>query len=243
MSKRDTLLSKLIIEPKDWVFDQKVVDVFPDMIQRSIPGYNKIISMIGMLAKQRIQSNSYIYDLGCSVGTATLELQKNIIVKGCKIIAIDNSSAMVERCRDIVTLCVNTDVVVEVLEADIRRISIQNASLVVLNFTLQFLRPQERQELINTVWNGLNPKGALVLSEKFRSADTEMEDLLVKMHHDFKRNNGYSDLEIHQKSRMLEKVMLTDTLEMHTQRLQNAGFQHYTLWFQYFNFFSILALK
>ncbi|WP_157989872.1 carboxy-S-adenosyl-L-methionine synthase CmoA [Candidatus Erwinia haradaeae] len=243
MSKCDTLFSELILEPKDWVFDKRVVDVFPDMIQRSIPGYNNLISMIGVLAKKCVKSNSQVYDLGCSVGTTTLEIYKNITVKGCKIIAIDNSSAMVECLRHGVKSCISSDILVEVFEEDIRRISIKNASLVILNFTLQFVDPKERQQLINTIWQGLNAEGVLVLSEKFRYLDSNIEALLVNMHDSFKRQNGYSDIEIEQKRRMLAKVMLIDTPEMHIERLQTAGFKHYTLWFQYFNFGSVVAVK
>ncbi|WP_157993670.1 carboxy-S-adenosyl-L-methionine synthase CmoA [Candidatus Erwinia haradaeae] len=243
MFKRDTLLSEFIPECKDWVFNKQVVEVFPDMIQRSIPGYNHLIFMIGVLAKYCVQEKSQVYDLGCSVGTVSIEIQKNITVKSCKIIAIDNSPAMVECCRSYIKQHSNSDVLVEIYENDIRKVSIQNASLVVLNFTLQFLHPDDRQELINNIWKGLNPQGVLVLSEKFHYVDKDLNTLLTNMHDNFKRDNGYSDLEIHQKRCMLEKVMLTDTFETHVQRIQNSGFQNYGLWFQHFNFGSFIALK
>ncbi|HBE2352835.1 TPA: carboxy-S-adenosyl-L-methionine synthase CmoA, partial [Escherichia coli] len=132
---------------------------------------------------------------------------------------------------------------VDVIEGDIRDIAIENASMVVLNFTLQFLEPSERQALLDKIYQGLNPGGALVLSEKFSFEDAKVGELLFNMHHDFKRANGYSELEISQKRSMLENVMLTDSVETHKARLHKAGFEHSELWFQCFNFGSLVALK
>ncbi|MGL4467109.1 MAG: carboxy-S-adenosyl-L-methionine synthase CmoA, partial [Plesiomonas shigelloides] len=122
-------------------------------------------------------------------------------------------------------------------------VKIENASMVVLNFTLQFLPPDDRQALLNRIYAGLRPGGALVLSEKFSFADQTIGDLLFDMHLDFKRANGYSELEISQKRSALENVMLTDSVETHKARLQQAGFEHAEVWFQCFNFGSMLAIK
>ncbi|MCS3430435.1 carboxy-S-adenosyl-L-methionine synthase CmoA [Klebsiella sp. BIGb0407] len=242
MSDRDMLFSAPIDKLGDWTFDERVAEVFPDMIQRSVPGYSNIISMIGMLAERFVQPNSQVYDLGCSLGAATLSVRRNIRHEGCKIIAVDNSPAMVTRCRRHLD-AFKAQTVVEVIEDDIRNVVIKNASLVVLNFTLQFLVPEDRQRLLNTIWEGLNPGGALVLSEKFSFEDQDVGELLFNMHHDFKRANGYSELEISQKRSMLENVMLTDTVATHKARLKQAGFEHAELWFQCFNFGSLVAVK
>ncbi|WP_431222172.1 carboxy-S-adenosyl-L-methionine synthase CmoA [Serratia sp. L9] len=226
----------------DWTFDERVAEVFPDMIQRSVPGYSNIISMIGMLAERFVQPGSQVYDLGCSLGAATLSMRRNIKVAGCNIIAVDNSPAMVERCRRHID-AFRADTPVEVIEADILDINIENASMVVLNFTLQFLEPADRLRLLEQVYRGLRPGGALVLSEKFSFEDADVGELLFNMHHDFKRANGYSELEISQKRSMLENVMLTDSVETHKARLQQAGFEHAEVWFQCFNFGSLIALK
>ncbi|MDU6411433.1 MAG: carboxy-S-adenosyl-L-methionine synthase CmoA [Yersiniaceae bacterium] len=242
MPNRDTLFSAPIAKLGDWTFDERVAEVFPDMIQRSVPGYSNIISMIGMLAGRFVRPGSQVYDLGCSLGAATLSMRRNIEVPGCRIIAVDNSPAMVERCRRHID-AFRAETPVEVIEADIRDVPIENASLVVLNFTLQFLKPDDRQQLLDTICRGLRPGGALVLSEKFSFEDGDIGELLFNMHHDFKRANGYSELEISQKRSMLEDVMLTDSVETHKARLHQAGFDHVETWFQCFNFGSLLALK
>ena len=242
MPNRDTLFSAPIDKLGDWTFDERVAEVFPDMIQRSVPGYSNIISMIGMLAERFVQPNSQVYDLGCSLGAATLSMRRNISVADCKIIAVDNSPAMVERCRRHID-AFRAETPVEVIEADILDINIENASMVVLNFTLQFLELADRLRLLQQVYRGLRPGGALVLSEKFSFEDAPVGELLFNMHHDFKRANGYSELEISQKRSMLEHVMLTDSVEAHKARLQQAGFEHAEVWFQCFNFGSLIALK
>jgi len=242
MATHDTLFSAPIDKLGDWTFDERVAEVFPDMIQRSVPGYSNIISMIGMLAERFVQPDSNVYDLGCSLGAATLSMRRNIKVPGCEIIAVDNSPAMVERCRRHID-AFRADTPVNVIESEILDIELKNASMVVLNFTLQFLEPADRQRLLNQVYQGMRPGAALVLSEKFSFEDKDVGELLFNMHHDFKRANGYSELEISQKRSMLENVMLTDSVETHKARLHQAGFQHTEVWFQCFNFGSLIALK
>lgn len=242
MQNHDELFATPIQNLGDWTFDEKVAEVFPDMIQRSVPGYSTIISMIGMLAKRFTKAGSTVYDLGCSLGAVTLSIRRNIQVDNCKIVAVDNSPAMVERCKRHLDLF-RSDIDVTVYEADIRNIEITNASMVVLNFTLQFLPPVDRQHLLNTIYQGLIPGGILVLSEKFSFADEQINPLLFDMHLDFKRANGYSELEISQKRSMLENVMLTDTIDTHKQRIQQAGFSHVDTWFQCVNFGSLIAIK
>lgn len=242
MSNRDTIFSAPIAQLGDFSFDERVAEVFPDMIQRSVPGYSNIIATIGMLAKRFIQPNTQAFDLGCSLGAATLSMRRNIDVEGVRLIAVDNSAAMIERCRRHID-AFRSDTPVDIIEGDIRQVKIENASMVVLNFTLQFLPPDDRQALLNRIYAGLRPGGALVLSEKFSFADQTIGDLLFDMHLDFKRANGYSELEISQKRSALENVMLTDSLETHKVRLQQAGFEHAEVWFQCFNFGSMLAIK
>ncbi len=242
MLNRDTLLSDRISKLGDWSFDEEVARVFPDMIQRSIPGYSNIISMIGMFAKRFVQPDSQVYDLGCSLGEAALSMQRSIKVAGCNITAIDNSKAMVEHCRRRIRDD-NAPTKIKVLEADILNTPIENASMVVLNFTLQFLAPTDRLRMLVQIYSGLRPNGVLVLSEKLSFEDANIGELLCSMHHDFKRANGYSELEISQKCSMLRHVMLTDSIAMHKERLTLAGFNQIEMWLQYFNFASLIAVK
>lgn len=241
MSK-DTLFSAPIEKLGDFTFDESVAEVFPDMIQRSVPGYSNIITAIGMLAARFVTEYSNIYDLGCSRGAGILSIRRNVEKSGVKIIGVDNSEPMVERCRRHLE-AYHSDIPVEILCDDIRHIEIKNASMVVLNFTLQFLPREDRLALLRKIYQGLNPNGVLVLSEKFTFEDHTINELLIDLHHTFKRANGYSELEVSQKRTALENVMLTDSIDTHKARLKQAGFSQVELWFQCFNFGSMVAIK
>jgi tRNA (cmo5U34)-methyltransferase len=226
----------------DFRFDDQVANVFPDMIKRSVPGYSHIIGVIGILAEQYAQPNSHIYDLGCSLGAATVSMRHRISAPGVKIIAVDNSQAMLDRSEDYLDT-EDSPVPVETLCADISRLEIKQCSFAVLNFTLQFIEPEKRLPALKSIYDGMLPGAALVLSEKLSFDDRAQDNLLTDHHHDFKRANGYSDLEISQKRQALERVLLPETSEQHIERLKAAGFTQVSQWFQSFNFASFIAIK
>ncbi len=236
---------KLFSNPQkvvDFSFDDAVADVFPDMLRRSVPGYETIISMLGVLAKQYAQENTRVYDLGSSLGAATLAIHRQTRTLNLKHLCIDNSEAMVKRCQSRLTRHM-PDADLEVLCDDIQNANIKNASLVVINFTLQFLSPESRLGLLKKVYDGLNDGGALILSEKIVFDNEQEKQLQIDLHHTFKRANGYSDLEISQKRSAIENVLIPDTLAEHQARLNQAGFNTSYQWFQSFNFISLLAIK
>lgn len=226
----------------DFAFDEQVARVFPDMIRRSVPGYDTVIAMLGVFAHHYVQPHSRVYDLGCSQGAATLALRRHIQAPDVKIVAVDNAPAMIERCQHNIAADLSPSEV-ELRCEDILQTAIENASLVALNFTLQFLPPEQRDSMIGNIARGLNVGGALVLSEKICFSAPEQHALFTDLHHDFKRLNGYSDLEISQKRQAIENVLIPETLEQHQQRLLQQGFKQVQCWFQCFNFVSIVAVK
>lgn len=167
MHTKDQIFAAPIARLGDFCFDEQVVDVFPDMIQRSVPGYSNIISAIGMMAARYAQPQSRLYDLGCSLGAATQAMRRHVTQPGCHITAVDLSHPMIERARAHLS-GFKSEVPVELVEADICDIAIENASVVVLNFTLQFVEPEKRAALIQRIFDGLRPGGILILSEKFQ---------------------------------------------------------------------------
>jgi len=239
---KDSIYASPIGEVGAFKFDEIVAGVFPDMIQRSVPGYNAIISAIGLLAGRFACEHSVCYDLGCSLGAATLSMRHQIEAENCRIIAVDNSPAMVTRFQEILQKD-QAPVAVEVLCADIREVAIENASVVVLNFTLQFIPLEDRLDFLQKIYQGLLPGGILILSEKLKFDDDRQQELQTQMHHAFKKAQGYSDLEISQKRTALENVLIPETFAQHQNRLQQVGFSSAEVWFQYFNFASIIALK
>jgi len=240
--QQDQLYSQPREAISKFVFDESVVKVFEDMIGRSVPGYSTLLSMFPVLARYFVTENSHCYDLGCSLGASTLAMQQGIDKHGVKIIAVDNSRAMVDRCKTL-TQSHNSLARVDVRQADICDLAMNNASLVVMNFTLQFISAERRQQLTDKIYAAMNRGAAFVLSEKIKSPDEQQQERLISLHHAFKKANGYSDLEISQKRSALENVLLPETIEQHISRLQKSGFSEVLVWFQCFNFVSILAIK
>ena len=227
-------------------FNEEVARVFPDMLRRSIPGYAASLEAIGSLAARYVKADTNCYDLGCSLGAATLAMRQGIRTENCRIIAIDNSAAMIDRCKAV--LAKNDEsgssrAPVEVELGDIRDVSITNASMVVMNYTLQFLGLDARDRMIRRIHNGLVAGGLFLLSEKVVDEDPHMEDLLIDLHHEHKRRNDYSQLEISRKRAALEDVLLPESVAAHRERLRIAGFSHSAVWLRNFNFVSIVAIK
>jgi len=238
----DRIFATSKAEAGSFAFNDEVASVFPDMLRRSIPGYATTIRAIGTLASLHVQPGSRCYDLGCSLGAATLAMRQNINAAGCQIVAVDQAPAMIARCREIIAAD-DSDVVVSIIEDDVRNIVIEQASMVVMNYTLQFLPAGDRDAMIGRIYNGMNEGGILVLSEKVAHEDDAVEDLLVHMHHEFKRDNAYSELEISRKRTALENVVIPESISTHRARLQQAGFRHVGVWLRHFNFASIIATR
>lgn len=224
-------------------FDRSVAAVFPDMITRSVPGYQTILTGCGELAAQYHQPNTQLYDLGCSLGATALTLRRHLPEDcGCSIIAVDNSEAMLARAQDYID-AYKSPIPITLRCEDIQDTPIENASVVTLNFTLQFLAPEQRRPLLEKIYAGLNPGGILMLSEKVHFEDPTLQQAIEHLHLQFKRANGYSELEISQKRAALENVLITETLAEHLHRLKEVGFAHVGPWFQAYNFVSILCVK
>ena len=233
--------------PTAFAFDDQVASVFEDMINRSVPGYSTIISMIGVLAERYCGAGSTIYDLGASLGGASFAVAQQLPHDDYCIIAIDNSEAMTSRLS--VKLAAlgksggKETSRIECRHEDLRDSKIEDASMVILNFTLQFIEPAARETLMRKIYDGMRPGGLLIISEKIQFPDPALNELFIDLYHRFKETQGYSKLEISQKRAALENVLIPETLAAHRERLNGAGFHSVDTWFQCFNFASMVAFK
>lgn len=237
--KKDRIFSRRLSEVKAFEFNDSVANVFRDMISRSVPGYSLLLRMIGLYADIFVTPGSRVFDLGCSLGEASLLVADQTRDLDCHIIAVDNSAAMIEKCSQ-------HGAGYERIEwrcQDIRQTTIDGASMVILNLTLQFLQPEERHELLSKIYNGLNPGGVLVLSEKVAFEAEPESERMTQLYQGFKKTMGYSDLEISQKRNALENVLIPDSDQRHCQRLGDSGFAEIYQCFRAFNFVSYLAIK
>ncbi len=238
-TSKDEVFSKRLSDVKPFEFDENVANVFRDMISRSVPGYALLLRMIGLYVDVFVQPGSRVFDLGCSLGEASLVIADRTDAVDCEIVAVDNSPAMIEKCKQHESTQKNIEWRCE----DIRQTEISNASMVVLNLTLQFLPPEERQTLLGRIFRGLSSGGILVLSEKVVFEEAAENKRMVELYQGFKKTMGYSDLEISQKRNSLENVLIPDSEQQHFNRLKSIGFDEVYQCFRSFNFISYLAIK
>ena len=434
MPAKDSLFASPLGEIDRFKFNQAVVDVFPDMLRRSVPGYESIITQSALLASRYVQPNTHLYDLGSSLGATAISMRDALmsvdpmLSQGCEIHAIDNSADMVEASRRVIAESLRDFTMTEesaaaspergnseysvsarvntleqdqdylskrvdssnlhhssqstrvespdlshdsksthvdspelghgsqsaradssdlhrgsqstrvespdlhhgsqsaradspdlhhgsqsarvespdlhhgsqsaradspdlhhgsqsartdspdlhhgsqsaradspdlqsgvpstyidspanrvtpifVHEADLESHPLENASVVAMNFTLQFVDVHARAALMKKIADALQPGGVFILSEKVCFSDPVVNEMHIDMYHAFKSANGYSDLEISQKRTALENVLVPDTLSTHHERLLEAGFTRASVWFQCFNFASLVAIR
>ena len=223
-------------------FDENVAQVFPDMIRRSVPGYGHVVGSSGLIAKRFAQPNTVIYDLGCSLGATTLAIANQVTTPGCRIVAVDNSEAMLAQAQSSLTDRLVDPLPIEWVYGDISTMAFEPCSVVALNFTLQFIDQDKREQLFCNIQRALFPGGALILAEKIVQEDLKSQDTLNALHLDFKRANGYSELEIAGKRQAIENVLIPETANTHINRLTRVGFTEVTEFFHCLNFKAWVAI-
>lgn len=239
---KDTIYSENFEEVNSFVFNEKVADVFDDMISRSVPLYHEVQEATAAFAARYAAPGSSIFDLGCSTGETLIEVSKHINRSDISIVGIDNSSAMLDKCRAKLSSAGN-DPRISIVCDDLTNVRLENASVVILNYTLQFLPVNERQDVLNDIYNSLNDNGILLLTEKVSHSNHDVDEIMIDLHHDFKQRQGYSKLEIARKRTALENVLIPLTLEENVNMLKKAGFSTVETYFKWYNFSSVIAVK
>ena len=240
-TKIDSLFSEYKIDVKDFSFDEKVAEVFSDMINRSVPGYDSVLKITGLLAEKFSKPNTNIYDLGCSIGDSSISMAR-YASSDCVFISVDNSKAMLDKFKERVSdyySQMNFKFICE----DVCNIPIRNASMISLNYTLQFIPVEKRNQLLKKIYQGMINGSVLILSEKIKFDDVFHEDFFTGIHHRFKNINGYTDIEISQKRQALEDVLVPESFLTHRNRLIQCGFKKIYICHQCLNFISIVAIK
>jgi tRNA (cmo5U34)-methyltransferase len=183
-----------------------------------------------------------IYDLGCSTGNTLLSLHA-AVPKHVHFIGVDYSEHMLKRCREKLAVQL-ADRDYELLCADLNQgVQIENASMVLMILTLQFVRPLYRDTLVKTILQGLNENGVLILVEKVLGEHTLFNRFFIRYYYELKKRHGYSELEIAQKREALENVLVPYTLMENREMLLRAGFRSCEVFFKWYNFCGIIALK
>lgn len=239
--KKDTLFQVDSVE-EDFVFNDRVVEVFDDMLERSIPFYDQVIAATAQLLDRFLLAEDTVVDLGCSTGTALIQLSRLLKGKELNYVGIDNSTAMLDKARLKAELYSRLDSF-SFLEEDITTIQLPESGAFILNYTLQFIRPMQRSRFVKRLYDNLRPGGVLILSEKTITHETRMNREFIDIYHNFKKEQGYSELEIAKKREALENVLIPFSIGENISLLKDAGFSSLQPFFQWFNFASFIAVK
>jgi len=238
---RDTLYANNEIK-EDFRFSKGVAEVFDDMLVRSVPGYEQVTEMTAQLLARLLQPRDRVYDLGCSTGATLIKLAKRLEPLDLHFTGIDNSAPMINKAR-LKAEMYDKNEQLKFIEKDILDANLEEAGAILLNYTMQFIRPMLRLDFLKKICNSLRPGGVLIISEKILSPDPLINRTFIDCYLDFKRAQGYSDLEISRKREALENVLIPFTMEENIELLQQAGFLRVEPFCQWFNFVSILAVK
>ena len=238
---RDTLFNIKTVE-EDFAFNERVVEVFDDMLDRSIPFYRQVIDGQAQLLNDFLQTGDTVYDLGCSTGTTLLELARLLVPKKLRFVGIDNSPPMLDKARLKAELYTKQQSLSFLLE-DIIDFAHPGAGCIILNYTLQFIRPLQRENFLQRLYANLQPGGILLLSEKVINHDRRLNRAFIDIYHQFKKTRGYSELEIARKREALENVLIPFSIKENKAMLQKSGFVSVETYFQWFNFTSFVAVK
>lgn len=226
---------------EDFTFNDQVAEVFDDMVHRSVPLYGTVIDAIALILNQKKRARLTVYDLGCSTGTTLLELSRRLHHGQLQLIGIDNAPSMLARAKRKTAMFSKTDCLT-FREGDLTNCKLPDADVILCNYTLQFIRPVVRRAVIKRFYQALPKGGMLIVCEKILALGS-FHRSFVDIYHDFKRSQGYSELEIAAKREALENVLVPFTVEENMQLLTEAGFSEVEIFCKWFNFASFVARK
>ncbi len=228
--------------PTTFRFDHQVASVFEDMLSRSVPFYHEVTRMTGQILKTFLQPDDTVYDLGCSTGGCLLVLAEQFSKEKINFIGIDNSPDMLKMADQKLTAH-QGDLPCRFEAGDLTTFEVKNAGGIILNYTLQFIEPDFRLEVLKKVHSSLRPGGGLIFSEKILTHDPDFSQHFAHFHEDFKRYQGYSEMEISKKRQALENILIPLTLAENYDLLKQAGFKRIETFFQWYNFVSLVAVR
>lgn len=226
----------------DFKFTPKVAQVFDDMVSRSVPFYGEMQRMTTEIAGDFAQDGSTLYDLGCATAT-TLALLDPVLPKSVRFVGIDNSQAMLDQAQ-VKLNALSSDRKIDLVCADLHALPrIENASVVAMTLTLQFVRPLHRHRVIRSIYEGMREQACLIVFEKLIVTDSLLNRLYIKYYYEMKRRNGYSDMEITQKREALENVLIPYRPDENIAMLREVGFRQVDEFFRWYNFCGLIAVK
>jgi tRNA (cmo5U34)-methyltransferase len=235
--KEDKVFTEKIV--KKFEFDEAVASVFDDMLSRSVPFYDEVRKLIIALILSEQEEGKKVLDLGSSTAKFLLDLHSKMDVK-MQLKGLDNSQAMLDRAEQ---KCQAFGAEIDLELADMLTYDYKHEDIIVANYTLQFIRPMQRVELVKKLYNALNDGGMFIFSEKVVFTDKKLDKDLIDIYYAYKKEQGYSEYEIAQKREALENVLIPFTIEENIQMCKEAGFKNVDTVFQWSNFVTFVSKK
>jgi len=228
----------------DFVFDDSTAAVFDDMLDRSVPFYREIQRMVVDVGVQFIEEGGAVYDIGCSTGNTLFGFMAETPAgRSVRFVGVEPSAAMRNKCAEKLTKSEWADSV-ELWSQPIEDVDrLPDASVIVMLYTLQFVRPLHRNSVLTMCFESLKPGGCLLLGEKILSDSPTLSRLYIERYHEFKQCNGYSRTEIARKREALENVLVPYRNSENLAMLAGAGFEPVDQIFRWYNFAIYLAVK
>lgn len=236
--KTDTLFTKPIT--KQFEFDADVAAVFDDMLGRSVPFYKESLNLTRRFAVNALNEGGRVVDLGCSTASLLLEIERSLKGEEIELIGIDSSAAMISHARK---KCEAYGSHITLVEGDILEYPFGTTKVIICNYTLQFIRPMLREQLIQKICHSLEDGGIFIFSEKVLSEDPKLNKELIDCYYDFKKEQGYSEYEIVQKREALENVLIPYTMNENIEMVKKSGFANCDVLFRWANFATFIARK
>ena len=227
---------------EDFTFNERVAEVFDDMLDRSVPFYRTVIKTTADMIRHLAKPGSCIFDLGCSTGSTLLELARLLPDMDLHFVGIDNAPAMIDKAQRKAEMY-SKAAVMEFRNQDITSADLRGADIILCNYTLQFIRPPLRAEFVASLHDNLAAGGMLFVSEKVISHHSRLNRKFIDLYHDFKRDQGYSELEIAAKREALENVLIPFSVQENIDLLTKGGFSPVETFFRWVNFVSFIAMK
>ncbi len=224
---------------KQFEFDEEVAAVFDDMLERSVPFYKESQKITEFFALKNLKEDGILYDLGCSTASMLLNIHRSLDLNAA-LIGLDNSEAMLAQAK---RKCEAYGAKIDVLNADILKYEYKEADVFISNYTLQFIRPLVREELVKKIVSSLKKEGVFIFSEKVISHHSKLNKELIECYYDFKKEQGYSEYEIAQKREALENILVPYSEEENIKMALNCGFSHCEVVFRWANFATFIAIK
>lgn len=239
---KDEIFSEGNFPEGSFRFNDAVASCFDDMANRCIPYYREVIQLTASAADKFLSDQARVYDIGCSTGNTLLFIAKTLRDKNVKLIGIDPSESMLKKAEEKASVYTYSHDI-EFLKGSCEDFQFEQADMIILNYTLQFINPEDRKSIISRLHEALKPGGILILSEKLRQEDEAVEEFNTETYEAFKAGNGYSYLEIANKRQALENFLVPGSLTGNLNLLNESGFDRVEILFKWLNFSTFLAFK